>query len=333
MSSIDLEAKKLITDDGDLSYDYLVLAPGSTTNFYNQKDAEEHALPLKTLRDGIAIHNRIIDAYEGAMLENDIQRRLEWLTFVVVGGGATGVELTASLQDFVSHALARDYPQIKPSEVRVVQIEAGGQFLSGLSPALAKEAWHKLTSRGVEIRLDTAIRQVNAHQVITSQGEVIPTRTTIWLAGVKPPALIEALPLAKAKDGRLVVSNYLEVSQYPEVYVVGDCAFFAAEGGGPLPPKGQVAVPEGRAAGRDIIRRLQGRPRQPFQFSPQIELVYLGRNAAVAQLWGQDFGGFPASLLWRTIYLTKLAGFRNKLSVALDWSFTYFSHRSTARLE
>ena len=333
VQSIDLDGKRVTTDDGELKWEYLVVALGSTTNFFGLAGIEKNVLPLKSLRNGISIHNRILDNYEAALQEQAEKRRREFLTFLIVGGGATGVELTASIQEFVRKVLIRGYPSLTP-KVRVVLVETQDRVLSGMKPEMAKVALNRLRFQGVEVLLGTRIGKVWSEGVEISDGQFIPTRTAIWVAGVKPVAAVESLPLDKASDGRILVNENLEARALSGVYILGDCAYLPQEPSSePYPPTGQIAVRQGLSCARNILNATKGKTQHPFRYKYKGELISMGRNVAVAQLGNRAFDGFPAWLLWRTYYLGKLMGFKSKLSVALDWSFAYFYRRNTARLE
>jgi len=339
VQGIDVERKIVTTDDGELEWDYLVVALGSTTNFFGMDEVEKNALTFRSLRDGINIHNHILDNYEAALLEGDEQPRRELLTFVVVGGGPTGVELAVSIQEFASKVLIRDYPSLTPY-VRVILVESQDTVLSGLNAKVGELAITRLRSQGVEVLLRTRISKAWVDGVETADGQVIPTRTVIWVAGVKPAAVVESLPLDKARDGRILVNQNLEVPESPGLYVVGDCAYLAQENGsGPYPATHQVAMRQGPACARNILHAMRGERQRPFRYKFKGQIIYISRNVAVAQILGRAFDGFAAGMLRRILYLEQmlsylgpLTGFQSKLSTALDWFFAYFYHRDTSRL-
>ncbi len=334
VTDIDLKRRILVTDDGNLGWDYLVIAPGSVTHFFGLADVQRNAFQLKSLRDAIAIHNHIVGNYEIAVQEENAQRRQELLTFVIVGGGATGVELAASIQDFVSKVLSRDYPRIRPDEAQVILVEAQGSVLPKMTQSMAAKASNRLKAMGAQVLCNTRIVNAWPEAVQTADGQTIPTRTLIWVAGVKPVSIVEAQNLDKARDGRIMVGPNLELPGLPGVYIAGDCAYIATEEQPEgYPPTGQIAMRQGLACAQNIIRTIGGKPQKPFQYRYKGELISMGRNKAVAEIGGHAFDGLPAWLLWRIYYLGKLMGFKNKLSVALDWSFAYFYRRNTARLE
>lgn len=340
VEEIDVERKVARTSAGELSWDYLVVALGGTSNFFGMKDVESHALTFRSQKDGIRLHNHIVQMYEAAMLEEDEQRCRELLTFVVVGGGPTGVELAASIMDFTDKVLTRDYPSLT-EYLRVVLIEAQDKLLSGLKEKMGELALAGLESRGVEVMMNSRISRTGEAGVETADGKTIPTRTVVWAAGIGPADAVATMPFEKARDGRIKVDEYLEVPGSQGVYAVGDCAYsLQPDGSGPYPATHQVAIEQGPACARNIIRTINGDRQLPFRYRFMGQLVYLGRNTAVAQILGIVFNGLTAAslrrglYLWMVIsYLGLLMGLKNKLSVALDWSFAYFYRRNTARIE
>jgi NADH:quinone reductase (non-electrogenic) len=340
VQGIDVARKVVSTDNGELEWDYLVVALGSATNFFGIADAEENSLSLKSVRDAVSIHNHILDNYEAALREGDAQRQRELLTFVVVGGGPTGVELVAAIQDFVRKALIRDYPSLM-SQTRVLLVEAQDALLSGMKTKMSELAISRLRSRGIEVLLKTRITKVWSGGIQTVDGQTIPTRTVIWVAGVKPVAVVESLPFNKAKDGRIIVNQHMEVPESPGVYVLGDCAYLVQEGSSlPYPPTHQVAARQGPACARNIIRAIQGGEQLPFCYKFKGQVIYVGRNTVLAQLGDRVFDGFAAALVRRVYYLWVLISylglpteFRRKLGAVRDWIPAYFYHRNTAHLE
>jgi len=340
VQGIDVEKKVVSTDEGKLKWDYLVVALGSTTNFFGMADVEENSLNLKSLRDAVNIHNHILDNYEAALLERSEKRRRELLTFVVVGGGPSGIELAAAIQDFVRKALIRDYPSLM-TQTRVLLVEAQDALLSGMKAKMSELAISRLRSRGIEVLLKTRITKVLAGGIRTADEQTIATNTVIWVAGVKPVAVVESLPFEKAKGGRIVVNQYLEVPESPGVYVLGDCAYLLQEHGSvPYPPTQQVAQRQGPACARNIVRAMRGEDQLPFRYKFKGQVIYMGRNLVVAQLGNRVFDGFAAGLLRRVYYLWIFISylglpteFRRKLGAVCGWIPAYFYHRNTAHLE
>jgi NADH dehydrogenase len=340
VQGIDVEKKVVSTDTGKLKWDYLVVALGSTTNFFGMADVEENSLSFKSLRDAVDIHNHILDNYEAALLERNEQRQRELLTFVVVGGGPSGIELAAAIQDFVRKALVRDYPSLMP-QTRVLLVEAQDALLSGFGAKMSELAISRMRSRGIEVLLKTRISKTWSAGVQTADGQTIPTRTVIWVAGVKPVDVVESLPFEKAKGGRIVVNQYIEVPESPGVYVLGDCAYLLQENGSvPYPPTQQVAMRQGPACARNIVRAMRGQDQLPFRYKFKGQVIYMGRNLVVAQLGDRVFDGFAAALVRRVYYLWVFisylglpTGFRRKLGAVFGWIPAYFYHRNTAHLE
>jgi NADH:ubiquinone reductase (H+-translocating) len=337
---IDVARKVVSTDDGELEWDYLVVALGSTTNFFGMANVEESSLILKSLSDAVNIHNHILDNYAAALREEDEQLQRELLTFVVVGGGPTGVELVAAIQDFVRKALIRDYPSLM-FQTRVLLVEAQDALLSGMKAKMSELAISRLRSRGIEVLLKTRITKVWSGGIQTADGQTIPTRTVIWVAGVKPVAVVESLPFNKAKGGRIIVNQYMEVPESPGVYVLGDCAYSLQEQGSvPYPPTQQVAQRQGPACARNIVRAIQGKEQLAFRYKFKGQVIYMGRNLTVAQLGERVFDGFAAALVRRFYYLWVFISylglpteFGRKLGAVRDWIPAYFYHRNTAHLE
>jgi NADH dehydrogenase len=339
VQSIDVAKKVVSTDNGELAWDYLVVALGSTTNFFGMAAVEKSSLILKSLSDAVSIHNQILDNYAAALRDEDEQLRRELLTFVVVGGGPTGIELVAAIQDFVRKALIREFPSLT-SQTRVLLVEAQDALLSGMKAKMSELAISRLRSRGIEVLLKTRITKVWSGGIQTADGQTIATRTVIWVAGVKPVAVVESLPFNKAKGGRIVVNQYLEVPESPGVYVLGDCAYLLQENGSvPYPPTQQVAQRQGLACARNIIRAIQGKEQLAFRYKFKGQVIYIGRNLVLAQLGERVFDGFAAALvrrfyyLWVFIsYLGLATEFRRKLGAVLDWIPAYFYRRNTAHL-
>ena len=329
---IDLQRRRVLADGAEVPYDYLIAALGSVTNFFGLTQVEEHSLTLKTLGDSIAVRNRILDAFEHADREVDPDRRREWLTFAVVGGGATGVELIAAIHGLVHEVLDEEYPYIAASEMHLLLFEARDQLLLGMSPRLVKIAEERLLGLGVEVRLNTPVQSVYPDRLVTSKNEVVPARTVIWTAGVKANPLWQGMPVEKASLGRVVVNEYLQLPDHPEVYLVGDSSFFRDDRGQSLPPNAPVAIAQGSAAARNVARAIRRQSLQPFHYRSRGDLLALNHRSAVADVLGLQFDGFLGWLVWRLYYLTQLVGFRDRLRTLLDWTFAYFYRYETTEL-
>jgi NADH dehydrogenase len=306
-----------------LEYDHLVLALGNVTSFAGQPGLLEHALPFKYLGDALALRNRIIHVLEEADIERDPEARRRLLTFVVAGGGFSGVEAVAELNDFV-RAVARSFRTIRREELQVILLHAGSLILPELPQSLAEFAQRLLARRGVEIRLNTRLHGATAEAALLEGGERIPTRTLVSTVPSGPNPVVAALPLAKER-GRIVVGPDLEVAGQPGVWAVGDCAWIIdAKTKEPCPPTAQHAIREARCAARNIVATLRGDARQAFTFKALGKMGALGHHSAVAEIFGVKLSGFLAWWLWRTIYLLKLPGLDRKVRVAADWTLDLF---------
>jgi NADH dehydrogenase len=325
IESIDLERRTVSAAAGfgsrpcRLPWDHLVIALGNVTSFAGQPGLAEHALPFKNLGDALALRNRVIHTLEEADIETDPAIRRGLLTFVVAGGGFSGVEAVAELNDFVRVA-AKSFRHIDAREIRVVLLHAGGLILPELPRSLAEFAQDRLRARGVEIRLRTLLVGATADAALLEGGERIATRTLVSTVPSGPNPLVAALPV-KQERGRIVVDGALAVADHPGVWAVGDCARVPdARTGEPCPPTAQHATRQARSVAHNIAATLRGEPTRPFAFQALGKLGSLGRRSAVAEVLGVRLSGVLAWWLWRTIYLMKLPGLDRKLRVATDWT-------------
>ena len=325
IKSIDLKEKRVRvahSDDNhghELSYDYLVLALGSMTNFYNLPGLAENALTMKSLSDAIRLRNHLIKNLEEADFECCGTRRGRLLTVVVAGGGFAGVETIAAINDFIREAIGF-YPRLKEAELRIVLIEASGAILPELGPNLGIYARRKLADRGVEFLMNTAVKSVLNREVALSDGTAIETNTLLWTAGVSPNPLLDMLNCGKER-GRLITNEFLEVNGNPGVWALGDCAAVPDPATGKAcPPTAQHALRQGKVAAHNIFAAIRGGRRKRFEFKTIGALASIGRRTGVARIMGVNFSGFIAWWMWRTIYLSKLPRFEKKVRVALDWT-------------
>ena len=332
--SIDLEGRKVLTDYGDVGYDYLIIALGSVTNYFGISGAEDKAFSFKTLKDAVRLRNHILEMFERAVLEREPARRRRLLTFALVGAGCTGVELATELHDMARKALARHYPHLDVREVRIVVAEATGRIIPCVSDRLANLALEKLSRKGIEVRRHAPVVRATNGAIELADGEVIRTETVIWTAGVKANPIVEALPAEKDKLGRVVVNEYLELPAFAGVFAIGDCAHFRDPRlQDALPPTAQVAVQQARCLADNIARELRGERKDPFVYHHFGDLVSLGAGDGVAEIAGLAFSGLPAWLLWRSIFLAKLLGWKNRIRVALDWIISSLFQRDLAKLD
>ena len=315
-----------------IPYDLLVVAVGAVTNFSEVTGMAQHAFALKTIGDALHLRNHVVNMLEEADVETDPDLRRELLTFVVAGGGFSGVEMVAELNDFVV-AASRYYSRVDPRDVRVVLLHGGHRILPELSEDLAAFAAAHLERRGIEVRLKTMLDGATENDCLLKGGETIPSRTLVCTIGTANNPLIGKLSCSKDERGRLLVTPELEITDRPGVWGLGDCAVVPNEATGkPSPPTAQFAQREGRLAAQNILAHLSGKPKTPFSYHGAGQLVSLGRRSAVAEVFGAKVSGFPAWWLWRTVYLGKLPGVARKTRVALDWTLDLLFGRDITQL-
>ena len=316
-----------------LSYDQLILALGSVTSTFDIPGVAEHALPLKTLEDAERLRNRAIVSFELADVTSDPAERARLLTFVIVGGGYTGCEGAGEWVDLF-HSITPFYASIAPRDVRIVVIEAGASLLAGLPPAMGRYTMQNLTRRGIEVRLGDAVRALDERAIHLASGEVIPTATVLWSAGVRPTPVVRDLPLQHARNGGIIVKRDFSVPDRPGVWALGDCAWIPTKVSGEwYPMTAQHAIREGPALAHNIAAALRGRPTKPFDFTALGTMASLGARRGVASLAGGIvITGFPAWFLWRTYYLSRLPGLDRKVRVAIDWALGLIFPRDIAEL-
>ncbi|HEY6552150.1 MAG TPA: FAD-dependent oxidoreductase [Vicinamibacteria bacterium] len=327
VESVDLDKKIVTTSPGfkphahTIPFDHLVLAMGTVTDFRGLPGLPEHAMPFKDLGDALALRNHAIRALEEASIEgHDTELRAQLLTFVVAGGGFSGVEVAAELNDFV-RTVARSYPRIDPLAIRVILLHAQERILPEMDASLALFAQDILRRRGVEIRLRTRLASATGNAAILAGGEVIPTRTLVSTVPASPHPLIESLPLPKAKNGRVVTNPHLQVEGTSNVWAIGDCARIANPDGRVVPPTAQHATRQADVVAHNILVALrgEGKPRV-FDFGGLGKMGSLGHHSAVAEILGVKLSGFVAWWVWRTIYLMKMPGWGRRLKVASSWT-------------
>jgi NADH dehydrogenase len=307
-----------------VKYDHLVLAPGTVTDFRGLPGLPEHALPFKDLGDALKVRSRVIQALEEADVEeDDPQLRRQLLTFVIAGGGFSGVEVAAELNDFVRH-VARHYRRINPKDIRVVLVHSGDDILPELAPKLRAFAAKILRRRGVELALGQRLKAATGESAILGDGTAIPTKTLISTIPSSPHPLIDGLRLPKTKNGRLQVDSNLRVVGHENVWAVGDCASVPTKDGTPCPPTAQHATRQAATVAENIVATLTTKALRPFDFKGLGKMGSLGRRNAVAEVFGLRLSGFIAWFLWRTIYLAKLPGWGRRIKVATAWTLDLF---------
>lgn len=331
VSAIDLDKMSLTCSAGEVSFDYLVLAAGAQTNYYNHPEWSELAVGLKDLDDALEIRRRVLLAFEQAEHEPCPAKLKQLLTFIVIGGGPTGVELAGALAELSRFALAKDFRHINPSDARIILLEGFQRLLPPFVEQLSDEAAQKLTAMGVTVRTGVTVKTVNS-QGVDLGGEFIEASTVMWCAGVRPVPLIRTLAVATDRSGRIPVDSTLSVPGHRNCFVIGDACIFSGQDGKPLPGLAPVAMQEGRAVGRFIMNDLSGLARGVFQYKDNGALATIGRSAAVADFGSIKLVGLVAWLAWLFIHILFLVGFRNRLSVLLDWTWSYLTFERGSRL-
>jgi NADH dehydrogenase len=329
--TVDLRDKVVRTTRGVHGYDYLVIAIGTVPHDFGVPGVAEHAFPLKTLEDGVALRSHILARFETAMHEPDGHARQSALRFVIVGGGPTGAEFAGALAELIAHPLARDYP-VLAADASIVLLEARDRLLEGMPNRLGRYALKRLGRMGVEVRLGARVTEVKDRRIRLGDGEYIGAETVAWTAGVRgaPEAAAWGLPLTKGGLVRVLPS--LQVVGHPDVYAVGDIARVDSEGDDPLPMLAQVAMQGGELVAGNIRRMLSGQEPEAFVYRDKGVMAVIGRNSAAAFLRGRSFTGYVAWLLWLLIHLVYLIGFRNRLAVLLNWSWDYLFFERVARI-
>jgi len=316
--AIDPAGRRVALASVALEYDYLVVALGSRTDYFGIPGAREHTWDFKSLEDAVVLRERILDICEHADHVADPAVRRQMLTFVVVGGGYTGVELVSEMHDFLFHYVAERYRGIPRADIRLVVLEAAPEILRGVHPKLAQHAAKRLRVEGIEIRLGAKVTRCFPDGIEINGSEIISAETLIWTAGVRAHPLVEALPGPHDRIGRVLVDERLQLEGHPEIFVVGDSA--AAASAKDAPRVAPVAIAQGKLAARNIAHRERGEPLEGYQYISQGALVSLGMNYAVVDVAGLKLSGYFAWLFWNAVHLYKLVGLKKQLQVAMDWS-------------
>ncbi len=333
VTKIDLTRRVIVLDESgdELAYDRLIVAAGMRNQYFGHDEWEAHAPGLKSLDDALRVRRRFLMAFERAETAPSEAERRQWLTFVVVGGGPTGVELAGMLPE-VATAFRSEFRQIDPTSLRVILLEGGPRLLAAFPPALSDRAKRDLESLGVEVRLQAVVSAIDDDGVVLANGERIEAREIFWAAGIAASPLTADLQAPTDRSGRVLVSPDLSVPGQPEVFVVGDIAAIPREGGGWVPGVAPTANQTGRHAARMILADLAGQPRSPFQWFNKGDLATIGRRRAVATVAGVNVAGTLAWLLWLFVHVLYLVGFRNRLSVLLQWGYAYLTFQRGVRL-
>ncbi|MDR7867014.1 MAG: NAD(P)/FAD-dependent oxidoreductase [Sporomusaceae bacterium] len=328
---VDLAGRRVLTDGGAICYDYLLLAVGAETSFFGLDSVAANAVGLKNLTDALTLRNHILHMFELASQEENPAIRRELLTFVVAGGGATGVESAGGLAELVHLVLSKDYPELDFAEVTLILLEGGDRLLLALPAPLAAFAARELRKKRVETRFHARVAGFDGRTITLADGAAIPARTLVWAAGVKAAALIATLGVPTDRLGRAIVAETLQLSDHPEVFVAGDAAC-REQDGQPLPMIAPVAVQQASLAAANIAALAAGRQPAALDYRDPGTLATIGRSSAVATVGRWRFAGFTAWLLWLAIHLIRLVGFRNRFIVTINWAWDYFFYERAIRL-
>jgi len=331
VKKINPDKKYIETDLGDLSYDYLVIATGSQTNFYGNANIQKYAMPMKTVPEAIDMRSLIIQNLEAAILTNDLEERNSLMNFVIVGGGPTGVELAGAFAELKSHILPTDYPDLDIRKMNVHLIQADPRLLVGMSEKSSEKAREYLEKMGVTIWFNTFVKDYDGTNVVTNTHN-FETRTLIWTAGVKG-STIEGLPEESIQFGRYSVNEFNKVKGCENIFAIGDIACMISD----KYPKGhpmvaQPAIQQGKQLGKNLKRKIAGKALVPFSYFDKGAMATVGRNKAVVEVAGMRFSGWFAWILWMVIHLAFLVGFRNKMVALANWIVQYFQYNKGVRL-
>ena len=332
VSSIDFASRYVKANGSVIAYDYLILAVGGETNFFGMQEVERHGFQLKDVASAVETRNHLLHIFEEASREVEVEKRRALLTFVVVGGGPTGVETAGALAELITHVMAKDFPYMDLNEVRVLLLEAGPSVMPAYPEGLRKATRRLLTSKGVQVMENTRLISYNGLQVTLADETLIDTHTVIWTAGVRSAQITDRLGVPQLAGKRIRVEPTLQLPGHPEVFVVGDAAYLEDEKGQPLPMLATVAQQQAKAAARNIRMILKREKPTPFHYKDPGLLATIGRNAAVARIWGLSFSGFIAWVIWVGLHIFRLIGFRNRLLVLINWAWDYFFYENQVRL-
>ncbi|WP_289500846.1 NAD(P)/FAD-dependent oxidoreductase [Gloeocapsopsis sp. IPPAS B-1203] len=331
VTQIDFANQVIVTDGLTIPYDFLVLSTGSESQFLGVPGADKYALPMKTLPEAVYLRNHLLSCFEQAVREPDPELRQLLLTFAIVGGGPTGVELAGALVELIHGRLIKDFPTLEMEQVQVILLQSSDRLLADLPLRLSDYTYKQLQRSGVKIYLQTKVSKVTSNAIYLEDGTIIFSKTIVWTAGVQATSPTPTAELFPAAKGQVAVLPTLQLPDYPQVYVVGDSAYIEQDGE-PLPLVAPVALQQGTAAAQNILRQIKGKDPKPFRYVDKGRAAIIKRNAGVAQTGKFTFTGFPAWLLWLGIHLYYLPGGRNRLIVLLDWLRDYFFGDRSIRL-
>lgn len=329
--SIDKKKHIVHTKSDSFNFDYLIIAVGSRHSYFGKNNWERLAPGLKTLNDALLIREKIIEALELAEKEENSELRKKNLTFVIVGGGPTGVELAGAIAEIAKETMIKDYKNFKPEDTKVILIEAANRVLLSFDEKLSEKAKEDLGKMGVDVRLNTKVEDISEEGVYTTSGFIL-TKTVIWAAGNEASSLLKSLEVELDRAGRVIVRNDCSIPEHPEIFVIGDAAHFEDEQGKSLPGVAQVAIQQGKFVAEIIKKNILPENRPSFQYKDKGTMATIGKAKAVADIKGMKLTGVFAWLTWSLVHIFFLIGFRNRLRVMIEWIWYYITKRHGTRL-
>lgn len=331
VNSIEKGERCVILKDGrTFDYDYLVLSPGAQYNYFGNDDWEQYAPGLKSIANALDVRERILLSLEEAEQQEDPKLREPFLTYVIIGGGPTGVEMAGAISEIAKRNMMRDYSTFSKNETRIFLVEAGPRILNGYPESLSEKARNTLEKMGVRVLLNTPVTDIGEGKVKFKEG-TIRTPNIIWAAGVAASPLLSSVDAERDRTGRVKVAEDLSVPGHPEIFVIGDAAHLEEKDGTPLPALAPVAMQEGRYVGKLLAKERTGK-HQAFHYVDKGTMATIGRAKAVADIKGLKLSGFPAWIMWSFIHIFFLIGFRNRFRVFVEWMWFYFTFKRGVRL-
>jgi NADH dehydrogenase len=333
VKGVDLAAKEVITQDERIDYDYLIMSAGSANSYFGNKTLAKETLGLKDLDDASRLRNRLLESFELAVREKDPVKKARLMTFVVIGGGPTGVELSGAISELIRHVLRKDYPSLDVYQARVILLEALPKILGTFRESLQKKALRTLEKMGVEVRLGVPVDTVENGLIRLKDGSEIEANTIVWAAGVRSAEVADSLGVKLARQSRVPIEPTLQLREHPEVFVIGDMAYLEGfKAGQAYPMVAPVAIQMGKIAGANVLALQHDRPLKAFKYFDKGNMATIGRRNAIFDAFGIRMSGFPAWVSWLFVHLMSLVGFRNRLVVLLNWAYNYFTYDRGARL-
>ncbi|HWR05863.1 NAD(P)/FAD-dependent oxidoreductase [Sporomusa sp.] len=331
VNTIDFERKSVILDTEEIDYDYLVVATGGVTNYFGIKSVEKNSFGMKNLDESVTIRNHILHQFELASYEKDMDKRRALLTFIIVGGGPTGVESAGALSELIYLVMAKEYHTLNFKEVRIVLVEASDKVLAAMPEELRETTVETLIRKHVEVRLCVQVTDYDGERLTIKGGEIIPTHTVIWAAGIKAAPILDKLNIEQDPARRAMVNEFLQLPAHPDVFVIGDSAHYEYSGR-PLPMIAPVAIQQADVTAKNIKHLIEETPLEKFSYNDVGSMATIGRNAAVVHMGRIKLKGFTAWLIWSLVHILRLIDFRNRFVVFMKWVWEYIFYDRLVRI-